>query len=156
MKLNENHLRQARDYAINEGVQWVIVTNAGTWQVYRVDINKRKSPPIPEVFEVFSVTLSNTDMRPGDRAEWLYLLTEEASRKDELELWYEKRKAISPENLAKVILCKDVVDRIRLTIKKDTGITFPNEELAKIIANNVINDDVGLNNANYHIKKSSK
>ena len=153
MKLNDNHFRQARDYAVNEGVKWIVLTNADDWEVYRVAINKRKSQPIPEVLPVFSVTLSNTDMRPGERAEWLYLLTEEASRKDELEEWYIKIQAVSPENLAKKILSKDVMDRIRLGIKKEIGINFPNEELAERIAKHVLTDNVVLENMSYYIKR---
>jgi len=153
-RLNEGHLRQARDYAINEGVQWIIVTNGDDWDIYRIEFNKRKTPPVPETFPLFSVTISDTDMRPGERADRLYLISEEASRKDELELFYQTRKAVSPENLAKRILTKEVIDKIRLSIKQDTSINISNEELAKMIVDGVIGNSVKLDNAAYFIKRT--
>src|SRR5680860_753439 len=32
--LNKSHLRQVEMYAVNEGVEWVILTNGTIWQVY--------------------------------------------------------------------------------------------------------------------------
>src|SRR5690348_13454936 len=32
--LKEGHLRQAVDYAANHGVEWVVLTNGATWNVY--------------------------------------------------------------------------------------------------------------------------
>jgi predicted type IV restriction endonuclease len=155
-KLNENHYRQARDYAINEGVPWVFLTNGNDWQVYRIEINKRKNPPIPEVFQCFSVTINDTEKRPADRVEWLYFMTEEASRKDELEKLHQKLKAISPENLVRRLLSKEVIDRVRLDVKKDIGINFSNNEIAELLLDTVIRDDVKPDNCSYYIKKLCK
>jgi hypothetical protein len=33
-KLSTRHLRQVEMYAVNEGVEWVILTNGSVWQVY--------------------------------------------------------------------------------------------------------------------------
>lgn len=35
-KLNGKHLRQVEMYAVNEGVEWLILTNGGSWQVFHV------------------------------------------------------------------------------------------------------------------------
>src|SRR5881394_3189095 len=34
--LRDNHLKQAVDYAANQGVEYVLLTNGVIWQVYRV------------------------------------------------------------------------------------------------------------------------
>src|SRR6185312_14400907 len=34
--LKDNHLRQATDYAANEGVEWVLLTNGPEWHVHRM------------------------------------------------------------------------------------------------------------------------
>jgi predicted type IV restriction endonuclease len=33
-KLAAKHLRQAQTYALNEGVEWVLLTNGAQWQAY--------------------------------------------------------------------------------------------------------------------------
>src|SRR5215212_3025859 len=35
-KLNVKHLRQVEMYAVNEGIEWVILTNGVEWQVYHL------------------------------------------------------------------------------------------------------------------------
>src|SRR5919198_2960542 len=35
-KLAARHLRQVEMYAVNEGVEWIILTNGATWQVYHL------------------------------------------------------------------------------------------------------------------------
>ena len=36
LDLKETHVRQAVDYASNQGVDWVVLTNAVCWRVYKV------------------------------------------------------------------------------------------------------------------------
>jgi hypothetical protein len=35
-KLAAKHLRQVEMYAVNEGVEWVLLTNGAVWQVYHL------------------------------------------------------------------------------------------------------------------------
>src|SRR4029450_437214 len=35
-KLSTRHLRQVEMYAVNEGVEWIILTNGSVWQVYHL------------------------------------------------------------------------------------------------------------------------
>jgi Type I restriction enzyme R protein N terminus (HSDR_N) len=35
-KLSTRHLRQVEMYAVNEGVEWIILTNGSVWQVYHI------------------------------------------------------------------------------------------------------------------------
>jgi hypothetical protein len=39
-KLDERHVKQAIDYAANQGCEWVILTNAVDWQLYHVIFGK--------------------------------------------------------------------------------------------------------------------
>jgi predicted type IV restriction endonuclease len=38
LKLKETHLNQARQYAVDEGIDWIILTNGDDWQVYRTKL----------------------------------------------------------------------------------------------------------------------
>jgi predicted type IV restriction endonuclease len=35
-KLSTRHLRQVEMYAVNEGVEWIILTNGAVWPVYHI------------------------------------------------------------------------------------------------------------------------
>ncbi|HEV7301273.1 MAG TPA: type I restriction enzyme HsdR N-terminal domain-containing protein [Tepidisphaeraceae bacterium] len=35
-KLDDRHVKQAVDYASNQGVEWVVLTNASVWRLYQV------------------------------------------------------------------------------------------------------------------------
>lgn len=35
-KLNERHLRQVQMYAVNEGIEWMVLTNGSVWQAYHL------------------------------------------------------------------------------------------------------------------------
>src|SRR5436190_9695076 len=39
-KLNANHLRQVQSYAVNEGIEWLMVTNGVQWQVYHLTFSQ--------------------------------------------------------------------------------------------------------------------
>lgn len=41
LKLKETHLNQARQYAVDEGIDWIILTNGDDWQVYRTTLEGR-------------------------------------------------------------------------------------------------------------------
>src|SRR5688500_10652481 len=34
--LKENHIKQAIDYGANHGIEWIVLTNAVSWHVYKV------------------------------------------------------------------------------------------------------------------------
>ncbi|MFI0431780.1 MAG: hypothetical protein ACH36H_01400 [Candidatus Nanopelagicales bacterium] len=35
-RLSERHLRQVQQYAVNEGVEWMVLTNGQIWQAYHL------------------------------------------------------------------------------------------------------------------------
>jgi predicted type IV restriction endonuclease len=41
--LNDKHLKQALDYGANAGVNWVILTNAEKWVVYKIKFGQQGS-----------------------------------------------------------------------------------------------------------------
>ena len=40
-ELKESHSKQAVDYAANQGIQWVVLTNAAHWKVFEVNFGSR-------------------------------------------------------------------------------------------------------------------
>lgn len=126
MKLKEQHLNQARQYAVDEGIDWIILTNGDDWQVYHTSIEGK----IPVTKHVFNVKISDPDMKPAEKAELLYLMSEEANRKKEIDDYYYRRVALSGENLADHILSDDVINKLRVSLKNSAGQRLDNSEIA--------------------------
>lgn len=134
--LGAKHLYQAVSYAANKGVDWVILTNGAEWQIYRVLFGK----PVEHEL-IFEVSLLDEAMNPKEKAELMYLLTPEAQRKDELEVYYQRTKALAGSNIAKLLLSEAVLTRLRAEIKADSGNRVALDELGQILVDCVIRPD---------------
>jgi predicted type IV restriction endonuclease len=137
LRLNDKHLYQALGYAANEAVEWVILTNGDEWRVYKLLYQK----PIDKDL-VLQVTLSDTDKKPAQIAELLYLLSREATRKDELGCYYKRKAALCGHNVARALLTEDVLKRIRADLKARTGHVASIQEVAMILVDEVIRLEV--------------
>lgn len=124
--LNERHLRQVEQYATNEGIDWLILTNGSRWQVYHVTFTK----PITRDL-VIDVDLTET---PTPRlVDELYYLSKESLRRGELEKVWRERTAVGPSNLLRVMFSAPVLDRIRKELRAITGYNPAPEDLAQSI-----------------------
>lgn len=137
LKLKETHLNQARQYAVDEGIDWIILTNGDEWQVYRTTLEGK----IPVTKLVFKVVVSDKDMKPQEKTDLLYLLSEEAHRKNEIEDYYQRRVALSGENLADHILSDEVINKLRVSLKNATGQRLDNSEIAEALIKRLFRED---------------
>ena len=150
IKLNERHLRQACNYAFGEGIEFVILTNGNSWRIYHITF-VRNGPP--QVCEVFRVRLTDKDMKPSDKVELLYYLSEEAYRKRELREYCSRNIALSGQSLAKHILDKQVLDKIRLGVRRVSGHAVTNEEVALALISDLLCEDALPNNLDAIMKR---
>lgn len=137
MKLRESHLSQARLYAIDEGIEWVVLTDGDEWQVYRIVLKNK----IPSTVHAFTVSISDTAMKPARKTNLFYLMSEEAHRKHEIEDYYNRRVALSANNLADHVLTDGVINGIRKSIKASTGQNLNNSEIAEALIMRLFKDD---------------
>jgi len=90
IELKDAHVKQAVDYAANKGVDWVVLTNAVTWRVYKVIFGK----PIDHEL-VYEIDFIDFDTKKDDQLELLYVLTREGWVKSLLKELNEQRQALS-------------------------------------------------------------
>ncbi|MBP9852596.1 MAG: hypothetical protein QG629_850 [Patescibacteria group bacterium] len=121
--LNEKHLRQAQNYAANEGIDWIVLFNGRQLQLYRLLFTK----PIRNQLVI--------DLDLGDLAqmrkasEQLLALTKHGVERDELENYWKRVDALTPASLLKTIYTEDVIRAVRLKVKKQSGISFNQDEI---------------------------
>jgi predicted type IV restriction endonuclease len=125
-RLNEQHLRQTKHYALDEGVSWAVLTNGVTWQLYHITLDGGT-----QCDRVFTVDLAEG---PMDRLEALLGLLHRASvRRNKLEAYWKEQTALNPESVRKALFQEDVLRMIRRKIKAHKGIVVGMADLAGAI-----------------------
>src|SRR5215216_5945637 len=96
-KLAAKHLRQVESYAVNEGVEWVILTSGVVWQVYHI------TGGLPIVVDLaLEVDLFGDDTL-AQRANQLYYLTKESLKRRQMDAWWQAKRATSPKSMARFL-----------------------------------------------------
>ncbi len=83
--LKESHLKQAVDYAANQGVEWAVLTNAVIWRIFRVGFGRPITHELVCEFDLLSLDAGSTS-----EVESLFLLTREALPKSALDAYRQK------------------------------------------------------------------
>jgi len=126
--LRDRHIEQAERYAAEGNIRWVLLTNGVAWNLYHLSFDEGI-----EYERAFTVDLA-TDT-PDKAAELLGLLHRQAIRDGELDGFWQRRVAMSPESLAKALLTEEVLHFIRREIRKREGILIDQEDLGAAIHN---------------------
>lgn len=131
-KLTTRHLRQVEMYAVNEGIEWLILTNAVNWQVYHL------TGGLPVVIDLALDVNLLGDETVTQKAGQLFYITREALKRRQIdELWKAKR-ATAPPSLAKVMLSPSVTDSIRKELRRSTGQNVDTGDIARLLKETVI------------------
>lgn len=126
-KLTIKHLRQVEMYAVNEGVEWCILTNGVDWQVYHI------TGGLPVMVDLALTVNLLGDETATQKVNQLYYLTRESLKRRQIdELWKAKR-ATSPKSLAKVLLSAPVATAIRKELKRITGHAVDEAEVLRLL-----------------------
>src|SRR4030095_12000196 len=105
LELKDQHVKQAVDYAANQGCEWVALTNAIGWKVYKVCFSK----PIEQEL-VVDLDLLSMNPRNGQHVELIGLLGKEGWQKAHLGEYHSQRLALSRFTLGALLVSDSVVD----------------------------------------------
>lgn len=126
-KLGAKHLRQAQSYAVNEGVEWIILTNGAQWQVYHL------SGGLPIITDLALDVDLMSDDSITHKVNQIFYLTRDSMKRGKLEELWQAKRATSPKSLALVLLSDGVVAAIRKELKKATGYNVDEEEISRLL-----------------------
>ncbi|MQA96888.1 MAG: hypothetical protein GEV11_20415 [Streptosporangiales bacterium] len=130
-KLGAKHLRQVQSYAVNEGVEWMILTNGQVWQVYHL------TGGLPVVVDL-ALEVDLLQGTPAQRADALFYLSKEALKRRLLDDLWKVKAATSPKSISGVLLSGPVLDALRKELRRQTGFNGDVSELARIVRDEVI------------------
>ena len=135
--LRDAHAKQAVDYAANQGVEWVALTNGIIWRVFRVLFTKPIDTEL--VLEFDFVALSH---KSAAQLENLYLLTRESMVKSGLYACHDHLQATSKFYLAAVVLSDSVLGTIRRELQRVSDVKVDADELRSLLRDEVIKREV--------------
>lgn len=135
-KLSIRHLRQVEMYAVNEGVEWMILTNGAVWQVWHL------SPGMPVVLDmVFEIDLLSSATAQTKTNE-LFHISREAMRRNQLDELWKARSATSARAVAAVLRGSAVVELVRKEIRRISGHRAEASEILQVMNDSVLRADL--------------
>jgi hypothetical protein len=136
--LKEQHVKQAIDYAANQGLDWVILTNGITWSVYKVIFEK---PIDKELVVEFNMVTINS--RSKDDVESLYLLCKEGWMKSALGDYHTQRQALSRYFVGAMLQTDPILDVIRRELRRvSPDVKIDVDDIKSVLLNEVIKREV--------------
>lgn len=149
-ELKDAHVKQAIDYAANQGVDWVVLTNAAQWRIYKVVFGK----PIDQelVCEFDFLTL---DPKDENHIQLLFLLTKEGWAKSSVTEYHEQKQALSRFFVAASVVSETVLASIRRELKRvSPDVRIDMEQIRNVLFNEVIKRDVVEGDKFTHAEKT--
>lgn len=137
-ELKDTQIKQAVDYGANQGIEWVVLTNAQQWQIYKISYGQ-------PIGHDLLVTLDLLALNPKvkDDVEALFLLTREAQGKSLLDQYHQQRQALSRFAIGAVVLSDPVLSAVRRELKRlSPDVKIDTEEIAHVLAEEVIKREV--------------
>lgn len=134
--LNDNHLRQAVNYGAHHGIEWVILTNAITWKVYRIRFTK----PL-DWDEVCCFDMGEISSRSNEDLSKLYMLSRESVATDVLQAFHRQAQILNRYVLAELLQSDSVLAIVRKEFRRLFDMKTSVEELRGILVTDVIKRD---------------
>ncbi len=113
LDLKDQHVKQAIDYAANQGVDWVALTNGVVWRVYKVLFAK---PIDYEMVVDFDFLALNP--RAQQHLDLMYLFCKEGWAKSVLGDYHTQKQALSRFFLGAIVLSEPVLEVIRRELRR--------------------------------------
>lgn len=138
LDLKEAHVKQAIDYAANQGVEWVVLTNGVTWRVYRVTFAK----PIGQEL-VIDIDFCSLNSRNAKDVESIFLLCKEGWIKSVLGEFHTQKQALSRFFLGALLMSDPVLQLLRRELRRlSPDVRVETDEILSVLTAEVIKRDV--------------
>lgn len=135
--LNDNHLRQAVNYGAHHGIEWIILTNAITWKIYRIKFGQPISWD-----EVYCFDMGAVSARSKDDIEKLAMLCRENITTDALDSFHKQAQILNRYVISEILQSETVTAAIRKELRRlFDGLKITDEEVCALLTSDVIKRD---------------
>ena len=137
-ELKDAHTKQAVDYSANQGTDWVILTNAETWRIYKVTFAK----PIAHEL-VLEINFSQMNPKKSNDIELLYNLTREGWLRSALGEFHTQQQALSRFFLGAIVLSNPVLEIVRRELRRfSPDVRINAEQIKSVLVQEVLKREV--------------
>lgn len=138
LELKDAYTKQAVDYSANKGTDWVILTNAEIWRIYKVTFSK----PIDSELILEINFLELNPKKSGD-IELLYNLTREGLMKKALGDFHTQQQALSRFFMGALVVSNPVLEVIRRELRRiSPDVKIDLEQIKSVLVNDVLKREV--------------
>lgn len=138
ISLDDKHVKQAVDYAANQGCEWVILTNAGIWRLYNVTFGK----PIDKKL-IVELDLAAINTRADRDMECLYAFTKEGITKGAHVALKDLHEATSRHLIGALLVENDsIVNVIKRELKRVVEATIDEATIKRVLTEEIFKRDV--------------
>lgn len=136
--LKDIHVKQAIDYAANQGIEWVVLTNGAVWRVYKVHFGQ----PIEKIL-VCEVDVLTTSAKSDEVIECFGNLSKEGFSKSSMAELLHEKQITNKFTVAAMLLTDEVLDGLRKEIRRlSSGVRVDIDYLRILLSENVIKRDL--------------
>ncbi len=138
LDLKDPHVKQAVDYAANQGVDWVLLTNGMCWRVYRMVFAK----PI-DMELVVDIDFCALNARSAPDLELLYLWCKEGWVRSVLGDYHVQKQALSRFFVGASLLTDPVLEVLRRELRRiSPEVRIDIDQIRQVLADEVIKREV--------------
>lgn len=138
LDLKDSHVKQAVDYAANQGVDWVLLTNGLTWRVYHIIFAK----PIDQEL-VLEIDFCALSPRSEGDVELVYLWCKEGWQRSVLGEYHTQKQALSRFFVGAMLQTDSVLDVIRRELRRvSPDVRIDSTQIKEVLVNEVIKREV--------------
>jgi hypothetical protein len=134
--LKDVHVKQAVNYATQEGISWVVLTNAVSWRVYHLKFGK----PVKDEL-IYSFEFGGLNIKNEAHLDYVFALSRESLVKKTtgLDEMYEHLSIVNPCVVGLLLLDDSTVNNVKKLIKRlSPGVKIDNADVLKMLENDVI------------------
>lgn len=138
LTLKASHLRQAVNYCVNHGVQWVVLSNGIIWDLYRIRFERPINYDLVSSFNFLDINPRKTEDQQR-----LFLLSKRGLSKAVREDYYEHSQSVNRFTVGALVISEGIISAIKRNIRKLTpGIKVEDKEIKEILQGEVLKRDV--------------
>lgn len=138
LDLKDHHVKQAIDYAANQGVDWVLLTNGMCWRVYHLTFSK----PIGQEL-VVDIDFSTLNPRSETDLELLYLWCKEGWQRSVLSEYNTQKQALSRFFVGAMLQTEPVLEVIRRELRRvSPDVRIDIDQIKTVLLSEVIKREV--------------
>lgn len=134
--LNQNHLRQAVNYGAHEGIEWVLLTNAIVWKVFRIKFGQ----PL-DWEEVYCFDIGALSNRSADDLAKLFMLCRESISSDALQEFHRQAQIMNRFVVAELLQSEPLLGALRKEMRRLFDLKVTEEEFRLMLTSEVVKRD---------------